>query len=76
MSMKYAVDKIIEDIVVLENVSTGEIIEKKLNELPKGVCEGSILFNENNNFFIDKDYELSRKESLRERLERLKNLKK
>ena len=35
--MKYAVDKIIDDIVVLEEITTGEIIEKKLMELRKKV---------------------------------------
>lgn len=74
--MKYAVDRIVEDIAVLENISTGEIIEMNVKELPKNIHEGSIVINKDNGFIIDEDLELLRKESLRERLERLKNLKK
>ena len=74
--MKYAVDKIIDDIVVLEEITTGEIIEKKLMELPDNISEGNIVVFSNNKYVLDKDKELLRKESLRERLERLKNLKK
>lgn len=74
--MKYAIDRIIEDIVVLENISTGEIIEKNIKELPKGIHEGSIILSKDNEFIIDENEELLRKKSLRERLERLKNLKK
>lgn len=75
-NMKYAIDRIIEDIVVLENISTGEIIEKNIKELPKGIHEGSIILSKDNEFIIDENEELLRKKSLRERLERLKNLKK
>lgn len=74
--MKYAVDKIIDDIVVLEEITTGEIIEKKLMELPDNISEGNIVVFSNNKYVLDKDKELLRKESLRERLEKLKNLKK
>lgn len=74
--MKYAVDKIDEDIVVLENISTGEIITKRRNELPDGVCESNIVVFCDNKFILNNNEEKERKESLRERLERLKNLNK
>lgn len=74
--MKYAVDRIIENIVVLEDISTGKIIEKRKEELPENIHEGSIVVFNDNMYCIDEVEEISRKESLRERLERLKNLKK
>ena len=70
--MKYAVDRIIEDIVVLENIKTGEILEVNVKKLPKDIHEGSILVKDNDNFIVDLDTENERRESLRERLERLK----
>lgn len=70
--MKYAVDRIIEDIVVLENIKTGEILEVNVKNLPKDIHEGSILVKDNDNFIVDLDTENERRESLRERLERLK----
>ena len=70
--MKYAVDRIEEDIVVLENIKTGEILEVSISNLPKGIHEGSILVKDNDKFLIDLDTEKERRESLRERLERLK----
>lgn len=73
--MKYAVDRIVEDIVVLENIESGEILEVNKKELPD-VYEGSIVVKENDQFTLDLVEEESRRESIRERLERLKKLKK
>lgn len=73
--MKYAVDRIVEDIVVLENIEIGEILEMKKHELPIDVHEGSILIKNDNNFSLDENAEKTRRESLRERLERLKTIK-
>lgn len=70
--MKYAVDRIEEDIVILENIKTGEILEVSIANLPKGIHEGSILVKNGDDFLIDLDTEKERRESLRERLERLK----
>lgn len=73
--MKYAVDRIVEDIVVLENIETGELIEIKKHELLIDVHEGSILIKDDNGFSLDENIEKERRESLRERLERLKSIK-
>ena len=74
--MKYSVDRIEDNIVVLENVSNGEIIEKNKIELPEDIHEGSILNFVDDKIVVDVEEEVDRRESLRERLERLKNLKK
>lgn len=70
--MKYAVDRFEEDIVVLENIESGEIKELESNKLPKGIHEGSILILENDTFKIDEDIEKERRMSLRERMDKLK----
>lgn len=73
--MKFAVDRIIEDIVVLEDIETGELVELKKHELPNEIHEGSILVKNDTGYTLDENTEKERRESLRERLERLKSLK-
>lgn len=70
--MKYAVDKFEDNIVVLENIESGEIEEHEKTELPDGIHEGSILVFETDGFKIDEDIEKERRMSLRERMEKLK----
>ena len=73
--MKYAVDRIIEKIAILENIDTAEIIEVEIKNLPKEVHEGSILVYDGISYKIDAVTEMKRRENFRERLERLKKLK-
>ncbi len=73
---KYAVDQIIDDIVILEDLETKEKIERIIYYLPENIHEGSILVYENEEYRIDSNLEMSRRESLRERIDRLKALKK
>lgn len=70
---KYSVDRIEEDIVVLENIENKEIIEISKSELDFDVVDGNILKLVDGKFVLDQELEVSRKESLRERLNRLKN---
>ena len=71
--MKYAVDRIEENIVVLENISSGEIVNEDIKKLPKNIKEGNILIKENDKYTLDLDTEKDRREDFRSRLERLKN---
>ena len=70
---KYSVDRIEEDIIVLENIDNKEIIEINKSELDFEVIDGNILRLIDGKFVLDKETEVKRKESLRERLNRLKN---
>ncbi len=73
--MKYAIDRIEEDIAILENLETKEKLEVALNLLPENAHEQAIVTYENEVFTLDEQTELSRKEALRAKLERLKKLK-
>lgn len=73
--MKYAVDRIIEKIAVLENIDTLEIVEVELEKLPREVHEGSILVYDGITYKLDLTTEQNRRESFRERLNRLKKQK-
>ena len=70
---KYSVDRIEEDIIVLENIENKEIIEINKCELDFEVVDGNILKLVDGKFELDQEVEVSRKESLRDRLNRLKN---
>lgn len=71
---KYSVDRIEEDIIILENIDNKEIIEINKSELDFEVIDGNILRLVDGKFVLDKEIEVQRKESLRERLNRLKNI--
>ena len=70
---KYSVDRIEEDIIVLENIDNKEIIEINKCELDFEVFDGNILKLVDGKFELNQEVEVSRKESLRDRLNRLKN---
>lgn len=70
---KYSVDRIEENIIVLENIENKEIIEINKCELDFEVVDGNILKLVDGKFELDQKAEVSRKESLRDRLNRLKN---
>ena len=70
--MKYVVDRIEEDIVVLENLETREITNIKITELDFKVREANILSYENNKYTLDLNTEKLRREKLRNRFNKLK----
>lgn len=76
MYMKYSVDRIIEGIAVLEDLQSNGIIEVELKNLPNDIHEGSILVFKDGYYQIEIEEEKNRRDSLRERLDRLKKLKK
>lgn len=72
MVKKYVVDEIIDNLAKLEELHTKKIIYEKLENLPKSIKEGNILIFNLNGYIIDVTIEVKRKQSLRERLEKLK----
>lgn len=73
--MKYAVDSIVDDIAVLEELETKEKKEVNLEMLPEEIQEGNILVYQDNEYYINREYEAVRRETLEEKLERLKALR-
>lgn len=76
--MKYVVDRIEGDVVVLENLETKNMITKELSCFPFLIAEGNVLeySDENHSFILLKEEEEKRRIRIREKLNRLKNLKK
>ena len=73
--MKYAVDSIVDDIAVIENLETKEKKEVNLAFLPEEIQEGNILVYQDCEYHINKQYEADRRKTLEEKLERLKTLR-
>ena len=71
--MIYIVDKIENDIAVLENKDTREIINVNISCLPSLIKEGSILKYDGSKYYIDNELERKRRQDLLERFKRLKN---
>lgn len=69
--MRYVVDRIIDNIAVLENIDNKEKKEVEIDLLPKQIKDGTILLLDNNNYIIDSVYETNRREILRNKLNRL-----
>ena len=70
--MKYAIDRIEENIVTLENLDNNEIININISNLPKNIKEGTILKYENNTYIIDKKEEIERRNRIQEKFNKLK----
>ena len=73
--MKYAVDSIVDDIAVIEEIETGDKKEVSLEILPEEIQEGNILAYREGEYYIDRQYEAVRRQSLEEKMEELKKFR-
>ena len=73
--MKYAVDRIEGKIIVLENINTKEIKEVNKQELGFNVSDGDIIIYKDNKYYKDDKAKQERINMLREKMNRLKNIK-
>lgn len=71
--MKYAVDRIIDNIAVIENINTLERKEIDITTLPFSIYEGSILICQNNEYKLEEDEEERRRRIILEKFRRLRN---
>ena len=69
--MKYTIDRIENDIVVLETFDTMEMINIKKELLPSNIHEGSIIYYDNNKYIIDEQEEIERRKKIEERFKHL-----
>ena len=70
--MKYSIDRIEGDVVILDNIETDEIIEVSKTMFDFEVKEGNIVSLVGNKYVLDFNEEVRRRSSLRERMERLR----
>ena len=69
--MRFAIDRINDNIVTLENIETKEMINVDKSLLPKNIKEGNILIKKEI-YQIDYLFEKERRNKLRSKLDSLK----
>lgn len=73
--MKYAVDRIENNIVILENINNKEIREVNIKKIGFNINEGDILVFKNNRYYKDDKEKKNRISLLQEKLNKVKNIK-
>lgn len=73
--MNFSVDKIVDEIVVLENINTLEKREVLITDLPEGIAEGNILTLFDGKYVFNTSIEEERRKRIKNKLDRLKCLK-
>lgn len=68
----FAVDRIEESIVVLENIETNEKKEVDREMLPSSIHEGSIVKFDNNRYILEENEEEKRRQEILERFKKLR----
>lgn len=75
--MKYVLDRIEGEIAILENLTTKELLEVNIKQLPPNLYDGIVLEEQQDGRFLnDREEQLRRKEIIATKLAYLKNLKK
>ena len=69
----YTVDRIEENIVILESRTNNKIIEVELNKLPENIKEGDIITISNNSYIIEENKTKEIKNNIRDRFNKVKN---
>lgn len=71
INMRYAVDEIIDSVVKLENIETGDIINEDISLFPENIKEGNIVFR-TEKYQIDYEYENKRRKMIQDKLNQIK----
>ncbi len=69
----FAVDRIEDGIIVLQDLDNKEIVNENLDLMPEGVSEGSILRYENDEYVLDDKAKEERLRIIQEKLNKAKN---
>ena len=70
---EFTIDKFEDDIVVLENRDTRQIVNINKDELPNDIKEGDILKKINGKYFIDKDLKQETADRIKKKMDDLWN---
>ena len=73
--MKYSVDRVEDNIIVLQNINTKEIIEINKKDINFKVVDGDIIISKDNKFIKDEKLKDDRLRLIQEKLNKVKGLK-
>jgi len=68
----WSIDRIEEDIAILENISTGEKKEVSVTLLPDNIKEGSMISYNNETYVLEVTEEQKRRQEILEKFRRLR----
>lgn len=71
--VKYIVDRIEDDIVILEKYPTKDMIEIDRKILSSDVHEGSVIIYDGKRYYLDNDEEIKRRQEILEKFMRLRS---
>lgn len=71
--MIYTVDRIENNIAILENKETKEMIDVDINILPANIHEGAILVFKENSYHIDNNTELFKRKEIEDKFKKLRS---
>ena len=71
--MKYAVDRIINDIAILENIETNEMCEIDISTLPFSIYEGAVISLKNGIYYLEENVEARRRKMIEDRFKRIRD---
>ena len=72
--MKYSVDRIENDKIIVQNLETLQMEEISKDKIPFSVRDGDILKLENNTYQLDEAEQEKRKKRIQEKLNKLKQI--
>ncbi len=70
--MRYSVDKIENDIVLLENIKDGNKLEVDIKKIPSGIKETDILYFDGKTYVKDDEEKQKRVDKIREKMNKLR----
>lgn len=69
--LEFSIDRIEENIVILENRRTGESVQVEKSKLPFNIKEGDILKYISGKYMLDKDRTINEKERIKNKMDGL-----
>ena len=69
--MKFAIDKIEGCIAVCQNLENKEFVEIEVCNLPKGIKEGSVVFFDGKDYFLDEEEENKIRKRIQDKMNKL-----
>ena len=69
--MKFAIDRIEGNIAVCQNIENKEIVEVDVCNLPKEIKEGSVIFFDGKDYFLDEEKENKIRKRIQDKMNKL-----
>lgn len=69
--MKFAIDRIEENIAICQNIETKEIIEIDVDKLPKEIKEGCVIYFDGKDYLLDEEEENKIRKRIEDKMNKL-----